>query len=323
MDLAQFSKRKAKGIKLLLERPEHEKTKESKKIRKFEKSNRKKEVRNKKWDGMGDIDEYDEKIEIFQKNSKVRERYRSEKNLKENSLTERKTFSREDPLLGGRKEKGLIANLDQLVIVVSLKNPPLKPGLIDRFLLIAEKKEFHILICLNKIDLAGCDSDYRSVSDIYSSLGYKIIFTSTLSGAGIDELRENLKGKCSLFIGHSGVGKSSLLNTVEPGLGLKVGRISDSTGKGRHTTTSKKLLALSFGGEVLDAPGIKQFGLLDINKRELPDLFPEFRDKLHLCRFSNCTHTFEENCGIREAVNAGDIALQRYESFLRIRKSLP
>jgi len=320
MDLAQFSKRKAKGIKLLLERPEHEKTKESRKIRKFEKSNRKKEVRCKKWD---DLDEDNEELEIFQKSRKVDERYKSEKNSRENSLTERKTFSREDPLLGGRKEKGIIANLDQLVIVVSVKNPPLKAGLIDRFLLIAEKKGFDVLICLNKIDLAGFDSDYRSVSDIYSSLGYKIIFTSTLSGAGIDELRENLKGKCSLFMGHSGVGKSSLLNAVEPGLGVKVGRISDSTNKGRHTTTSKKLLTLSFGGEVLDAPGIKQLGLLDINKRELPELFPEFRDKLHLCRFSDCTHTFEENCGIKEAVDSGNISLQRYESFLRIRKSLP
>ena len=189
--------------------------------------------------------------------------------------------------------------------------------------MIAEKKGFDVLICLNKIDLAGCDSEHRDVAGIYLSLGYKIIFTSTLSGAGIDELRENLKGKCSLFMGHSGVGKSSLLNAVEPGLGVKVGRISDSTNKGRHTTTSKKLLTLSFGGEVLDAPGIKQLGLLDITRRELPELFPEFRDKLPLCRFSDCTHIFEENCGIKEAVDRGNISLQRYKSFLRIQKSLP
>ena len=321
MGIQKLSKRKIKGIKLMLERPEHNSVKEFKKVKKIKKSNRKKEVRNKRWDDLGIEDENYSEYSSFQKIRKVKDRYKPDSN-KEAPDSSRKTFAREDTQLGRRREKGIIANLDQLVIITSIKSPPLKTGLIDRFLVTAEKNGFEVLICFNKIDLADREEDYIEDLGIYSNLDYRVILTSVVENAGIKDLRKALKDKCSLFIGHSGVGKSSLLNAVEPGLKLKVSHISESTNKGRHTTTSKKLHSLSFGGEVLDAPGIKQLGLIDVNKKELSAFFPEFRHKSLFCSFSDCSHVYEKNCAIKKEVAAGNISKKRYDSYVRIWKTI-
>lgn len=325
MEITKVQKRNVKKVKLLItDRPEYNVAREAKKLRSFKKSFKKEETRRRDWYETYEGDEDSDDLISFKKIRKTGPP--SENNNKKpgnGSLNMRKTFSRLDPSFGNRREKGIVSNLDLLVIVVSVKNPPLRSGLIDRFLVIGEQNNFDVLICINKVDLSEEESDYMEDFRLYTDLGYRVILTSVRERKGLEELKNYLRDKCSLFMGHSGVGKSSLVNALDPSLNLKVGDVSASTNKGRHTTTSKRLFKFSFGGEVLDAPGIKQLGLPSIKKSDLAGLFPEFRDKISLCRFSNCTHIEESDCAVIEALNKGEITQKRYDSFVRIWRSLP
>ncbi len=212
----------------------------------------------------------------------------------------------------------LVANVDQLIIVTSAAEPRLKPNLIDRLLVTAEKMEIRPVICINKIDLVE-PADLMPLVGVYAQLGYEVLLVSAATGVGVDRLRARLTGAESVVSGQSGVGKSSLLNAVEPGLDLRVQAVSEETQKGRHTTTTAELIPLPFGGYVVDTPGIRQFQLWDVIPEEVAGFFRELRPYVSRCRFPDCTHTHEENCAVKDAVADGWIDTRRYESYVQIR----
>jgi ribosome biogenesis GTPase len=177
------------------------------------------------------------------------------------------------------------------------------------------------VVALNKSDIAKSGAADQPKA-VYQEAGYTVVVTSAVTGDGIDELKDIVRLKTSLFAGHSGVGKSSLLNALEPGLGIKTGDVSEATGKGAHTTSTVQLHQLSFGGYIADTPGIKVIGLWDLAPEELPDLYPEFAPYLGNCRFKNCVHIGEPDCAIKDAVEKGVISEVRYDGYLRIRESM-
>jgi ribosome biogenesis GTPase len=213
------------------------------------------------------------------------------------------------------REHVLVANVDQVVIVMSLVEPALKPHLIDRYLVSAEQGGISPLICLNKADLVD-PIPYQPLLGFYSQLGIAALLTSAATGQGIAWLRERLTGRETVLAGQSGVGKSSLLNAIQPGLGLRVRAVSETTQKGRHTTTTAELLHLDFGGWVVDTPGIRQFQLWDILPGEVEGFFPEFRPFVPLCAYPDCTHTHEDRCAIKRAVQRRQLSARRYTSYL-------
>lgn len=215
-------------------------------------------------------------------------------------------------------EQVLVANVDQVVIVVALAEPQLKPHLIDRYLVSAVKGGIRPVICLNKADLVE-PAAHQTLVGLYSQLGYPALLTSVRSGLGVDALKEMTRGRETVFSGQSGVGKSSLLNALEPGLGLRVSEVSDVNQKGRHTTTTAQLIRLAHGGWVVDTPGVRQFALWRVAPEELDGAFPEFRAHVARCRFPGCSHTHEQGCGVKEALDLGWITTQRYESYLDLR----
>ena len=171
------------------------------------------------------------------------------------------------------------------------------------------------MLCLNKADRVRLE-DYQGMIGTYSQLGIETLLTSAVDGLGVDALRERLAGRQTVFSGQSGVGKSSLLNVLEPQLGLRVREVSDVNNKGRHTTTSADLIRLSFGGWVVDTPGVRQFQLFDVAPAETEGYFPEFRPFVRLCGFRNCTHTDEQDCGVKRAVHRREISALRYTSYV-------
>lgn len=211
----------------------------------------------------------------------------------------------------------LVANVTQALIVSSADEPPLKPALIDRFLVTAGKGNVHGLVCINKCDLVEF-ADLQPILGLYSRLGYPIVPTSTRTGLGLDRLRELLRGEATVVAGQSGVGKSSLLNAIQPGLQLETGEVSATTRKGMHTTRVARLWQLDFGGWVVDTPGIRQMELWDVQPGEVEAYFAEFRPFVPLCRFPNCLHIEEAGCAVKSAVRQDLISLTRYESYLRI-----
>jgi ribosome biogenesis GTPase len=215
------------------------------------------------------------------------------------------------------REHILAANVDQAAIVASADEPPLKPSLIDRFIVSCEKGNVEPLVCINKADLVRTGSLDRLVY-VYASLGYRVLPTSTVDGRGVEELRSLLAGKTTVFTGQSGVGKSSLLNTTQPSLDLKTGDVSDWSLKGRHTTRRAVLLPLEGGGYVIDTPGIRQFQLWEVDAAEMEGYFAEFVRYVPQCRFPDCGHTHEEGCAVKRAVSLGLITSGRYESYLRL-----
>lgn len=213
------------------------------------------------------------------------------------------------------REHVIVANVDQVVIVVSLIDPELKPHLIDRYLASAEQGGIAPIVCLNKSDLVD-PAHVQPLIGMYSQLGIVAFLTSIVTGFGIDRLREKLRGRTTVFSGQSGVGKSSLLNIIQPDLAIRVREVSETTRKGKHTTTTAQLIKLELGGWVVDTPGIRQFQLWNIIPEEMEGFFPEFRPFVPLCAFPDCTHTHESRCAIKRAVRRGQIADQRYKSYL-------
>jgi ribosome biogenesis GTPase len=209
----------------------------------------------------------------------------------------------------------LVANVDQVVIVVSLVEPELKPHLIDRYLASAAQGGIAPIVCLNKADLVE-RAPYQPIIGLYSQLGIPTLLTSARTGLGIDRLRAFLRGRQTVFSGQSGVGKSSLLNAIQPGLALRVREVSEVNQKGRHTTTTAQMIPLESGGWVVDTPGLRQFALWDIIPEEVEGFFPEIRPFVPLCGYPDCTHTHEDRCAVKDAVARRLISESRYVSYL-------
>lgn len=234
-------------------------------------------------------------------------------------VEERETkFSRLAPTARGEYEQIIIANLDQAILVFSCANPEPNFRMLDRFLIIMEEREIPATIIANKTDLVGW-LNARNLFGHYAKLGYHVIYTSAKKQRGVRKLSKLLEGKLSVLVGPSGVGKSSLLNAVQPELGLSVSAVSESTGKGRHTTVVREMFPLERGGYVADTPGLKALALWDIEPEELDGYFPEIAARVAGCQFSSCTHTEEPGCAVIAAVEKGEIHFERYESYLRIR----
>ncbi len=216
----------------------------------------------------------------------------------------------------------IASNIDQAVLIVSLSFPRTSTGFIDRFLLTAEAYHIPAIIVFNKIDLYDDDllEMHEELVEIYENAGYRTLAVSAKENIHIEEFKSLLTDKVSLLSGHSGVGKSSLINRVEPGLNLKEGDISHIHQKGKHTTSFASMHPLSFGGYVIDTPGIKEFGLVDMERREIAGRLPEFRKYIGACRFNDCLHVNEPDCAIVEAVEKGDIHPMRYYNYLSILK---
>lgn len=220
------------------------------------------------------------------------------------------------------KEAHIIAaNIDQALLVVSLVEPPTSTTFIDRFLATAEAYAVPAIIAINKIDLITEDEDRQlldAVKYLYESIGYRVVCVSARTGEGLDELRGVLHDKVTLFSGNSGVGKSSLINGLIPGLDLRTAEISAAHGVGMHTTTFSEMFHLSGGGEIIDTPGVRGFGTVDFDRYEVAHFFPEIFKLSKKCRFGNCTHTCEPGCAVMDAVEDSRIAASRYASYLSI-----
>jgi ribosome biogenesis GTPase / thiamine phosphate phosphatase len=209
----------------------------------------------------------------------------------------------------------LVTNVDQVIVVVSAAEPKLKPHLVDRYLVMAEKYEIEPVICINKVDLVDA-ADLQPLIGVYSQLGYRVLLVSASRGWNVEPLRRLLEDRQSALAGQSGVGKSSLLNAVEPGLELRVREVSAENEKGRHTTTTAELIPLAAGGYVFDTPGIRQFQLWDVIPQEVAGFFRDLRPYVSRCRYPNCSHNHEEPCAVKDAVADGFIDVRRYESYL-------
>lgn len=230
----------------------------------------------------------------------------------------KRSLVRMAPTARGEYQQVILANLDQLVLVFACASPAPRLRMLDRFLVIAERQEIPALIVANKVDLVGVDAA-REMFDLYPPLGYPVVFTSAVTGQGVDDLQQHLRGKLSALAGPSGVGKTSLLNAVQPELGLKVREVSQSTEKGRHTTHVRQLYPLDGGGYLADLPGLRTLALWDVEPEELDGYFREIAPLVAECQFNDCTHQNEPGCAVIAAVEKGLVRPERYESYLRLR----
>jgi len=223
-----------------------------------------------------------------------------------------------DPRPQGEYRQILLANADQAVFVFACAHPDPKLRMLDRFLVIAEKQNVPPVIVANKVDIVGMEIA-EQIFGLYPQLDYPVIYASAKTGQGIEELHDALTGKISALAGPSGVGKSSLLNAMQPGLGLEVNEVSKAMNKGVHTTVVRQMFPLAGGGYVADTPGWKSLALWDTEPEEIDGYFPELREQVMYCQFSDCTHTHEPGCAVLEAVEKGEVHPERYDSYLRLR----
>ncbi len=237
-------------------------------------------------------------------------------------LPRRSFLARPDVFLS-HLQQVIVANIDQLLIVASWREPTIWLELIDRYLIAAARCRLQPLICVNKIDLAETIAACRAGLRPYQDLGYPVIFASARTGEGIDELRKVLRGQTTALAGLSGVGKSSLLAAVQPGLNLRTSAVSEFSGQGRHTTTQVTMLALEMGGFVVDTPGIREFGLNGLMRSELASFYPEIVAAARRCRFGDCSHMREPGCAVIAAVQQGKLSAARYHSYRKIYLDLP
>jgi ribosome biogenesis GTPase len=227
-------------------------------------------------------------------------------------------LSRMAPTPQGEYQQIIIANPDQTVFIFACARPEPHLGMLDRLLVMAEKQGIPALVVANKVDLVDT-AQAQALFSRYEHLGYPLIYTSAKSGLGIPELAAKLRGKLSVFAGPSGVGKSSLLNSIQPGLGLAIRSVSQATEKGKHTTVVRQLIPLKGGGYVADTPGLKALALWDIRPEELDGYFPELRGLVAGCQFSDCTHVHEPGCAVLAALARGEVHPERYASYVRMR----
>ena len=218
----------------------------------------------------------------------------------------------------------IAANLDQSLLVATLKEPRTSQGFIDRFLVASEMYHVPALVLFNKSDLYKKKEEekFKELKEMYEAIGYRVMLVSVALKSGLEELIDLLKGKTTLISGHSGVGKSSLLNIILPELGIRTQDVSGWSGKGMHTTTFAEMYDLPFGGRLIDTPGMREFGIVDLEKQELSHYFPEMRQRLNECQFNNCLHINEPGCAIKEAVISGKIHENRYVSYVNILDSI-
>jgi len=244
----------------------------------------------------------------------------------EEILPRSRVLSRSSPAAGGRRgyaraetEQVIIANPEQAVFIFACAEPEPHLRMLDRFLVVAERAKIPAVVCANKVDLVEAGEPEKKFG-IYRKVGYPVIFTSAQTGEGVDPLRAILRGKLSVLSGPSGVGKSSLLNAIQPGLGLAVSHVSQLLQKGRHTTVAPELIELVEGGFVADTPGLRAIAFFDIDPEELDAYFPEIRPWVEHCSFGDCTHENTPGCAVKRAVEEGKISPERYDSFLRLRR---
>lgn len=219
------------------------------------------------------------------------------------------------------KQTHIIAsNIDVAFLLITLNNPPTFTTFIDRFLVTAEAYHINAVLLFNKVDTYNEDEllEIKYLAAVYRNIGYECIGISATTGKNIDKVKTIMKNKVTMFSGHSGVGKSTLVNAIEPGLDLKTSKISEQHLQGQHTTTFAEMFDLSFGGQIIDTPGIKGFGVVEIDKEELGDYFPEFFELKEHCKFNNCLHLEEPHCAVKEALETEEIAWSRYKSYLQI-----
>jgi ribosome biogenesis GTPase len=236
------------------------------------------------------------------------------------NLHQRKNYIIRKSINLSKQAQIIAANLDLALLVVTLASPRTSLGFIDRFLVTAEAYDIPASLIFNKLDLFSNEGleildDYKA---IYENIGYPCYSVSALEGTNIDVVQNLLKDKITLFSGHSGVGKSSLINSLLPNLDLRTHMVSDWSDKGMHTTTFAEMFELPQGGYIIDTPGIRELGVIDIEKQELGHFFPEMREKMNMCRFNNCRHINEPGCAVLNALEAGEIAPSRYDSYLSI-----
>ena len=214
----------------------------------------------------------------------------------------------------------IAANIDIAFLLITLNNPPTFTTFIDRFLVTAEAYHIKAVLLFNKIDTYNEDEllEIKLLAALYRKIGYECIGISAATGKNVDKVKSLMKDKVTMFSGHSGVGKSTLINAVEPGLDLKTSKISEQHLQGQHTTTFAEMFDLSFGGQIIDTPGIKGFGVVEMDKEELGDYFPEFFELKENCKFNNCLHVEEPNCAVKKALENEEIAWSRYRSYLQI-----
>jgi ribosome biogenesis GTPase / thiamine phosphate phosphatase len=235
-------------------------------------------------------------------------------------LPRRSQLARRNPG-GTHGSRTIVANLDQVVVVFAMVRPEPNDKMLDRFLVIAEANDLAARVVVNKIDLAA-EAEARAQFDRYAALGYPVHYTSAVTGHGLEGLHDALRGRVSALSGPSGVGKSSLMNSLYPGLNLRVGEISESVNKGRHTTVGALMHPLPDGGFVVDTPGLREVGLWGIPINELDRCFPELRALVGECRFADCRHQVEPDCAVQAALERGTVNRSRFESYLKLREEL-
>lgn len=236
------------------------------------------------------------------------------------TIKERKNFIVRKSVNLSKQTHIIAANLDQVFLMVTINNPPTLTTFIDRFLVTAEAYSIKAILLFNKIDTYEIEerAEVLYLKDIYEAIGYQCIEVSSVENMNVDKVKELMIGKTSMFSGHSGVGKTTLVNALEPGLDLKTKEISDQHKQGQHTTTFAEMFDLSFDARIIDTPGIKGFGVVDMSKEELGDYFPEFFALKSECKFNNCIHVNEPNCAVKDALESEEISWSRYKSYLQI-----